>query len=44
MCKCYIIPETAEAIRELTAGEAEYHEVNSVEEMMALMLKMATEW
>lgn len=35
--------ETAEAIRELTAGEAEHHEVNSVEEMMALMQKMATE-
>lgn len=35
--------KTAEAIRELTAGETEHHEVNSVEEMMALMQKMATE-
>lgn len=35
--------ETAEAIRELTAGKAEQHEVNSVEEMRALMQKMATE-
>lgn len=35
--------ETAEAIRELTAGETEHHELNSVEEMRVLMQKMATE-
>lgn len=35
--------ETAEAIRELMAGEAERYEVNSIEEMMNVMQKLAKE-